>query len=130
MNITQGVGVVTHQSVLVDLAGLWSEHGLDHELVFVLLGRVELEGLETDGDVDLGVGVQHSGVRLHTVPKPSQNKKTRGNLGYSSQHKVWPININIDATNSFTVLRPPNPPKSRETKSERCYLLGALVFIL
>ena len=70
MNITQTVTwpLVTHQSVLVDLAGLRGEHGLDHELVFVLLGRVELEGLETDGDADLGVWVHHTGVRLHTVP--------------------------------------------------------------
>ena len=79
MNITQGVGVVTHQSVLVDLAGLWSEHGLDHELVLVLLGWVELEGLETDGDADLGVGVYHPGVRLHTVP--TEIERSLGNLG-------------------------------------------------
>ena len=36
--------------------------------MFVLLGRVELEGLETDGDADLRVGVHHPGVGLDTVP--------------------------------------------------------------
>ena len=78
MNITQGVGVVTHQSVLVDLAGLWGEHGLHHELVFVLLGRVELEGLETDSNADLVVGVHHTRVRLHTVP--AEREKIISNL--------------------------------------------------
>ena len=36
--------------------------------MFVLLRGVELEGLQTDGNADLGVGVHHSGVRLDTVP--------------------------------------------------------------
>ena len=45
--------------------------------MFVLLGRVELEGLETDGDADLRVGVHHPGVGLDTVP----SRERRGNLG-------------------------------------------------
>ena len=67
---------VPHQGVLVDLADLGGEHGLHHELVFVLLVGVELEGLETDGNADLGVGVDDSRVRLHTVPTERERERS------------------------------------------------------
>ena len=38
--------MLSHQGVLVDLA-VRSEHGLDHELVFVLLCWIILERLQT-----------------------------------------------------------------------------------
>ena len=56
-----------HQGVLVNLA-VRSEHGLDHELVFVLLGGVVLERLKTDGDGDLIARVHNPGVGLDAVP--------------------------------------------------------------
>ena len=62
---------VPHQSILVDLA-IRSEHWLDHELVFVLLRGVILEGLETDGDGDLPPGMPDSRSGLDTVPREKQ----------------------------------------------------------
>ena len=58
---------MSHQGVLVNLA-VRSEHGLDHELVHVLLVGVVLERLKTDGDGDLIAGVNNPGVGLDTVP--------------------------------------------------------------
>ena len=72
-----------HHGFLVDLAGLWSEHGLHHELVFVLLGRVELEGLETDRNADLGVGINHAGVGFDAVPEVTTDVNIRSQVsGY------------------------------------------------
>ena len=62
---------VPHQSILVDLA-IRSEHWLDHELVFVLLRGVILEGLETDGDGDLIPRIHNSGIGFDTVPREKQ----------------------------------------------------------
>ena len=54
------------QRVLVDVA-VRGEHGLDHELVLVLLRGVVLEGLQTDGDGHLVPGIHHARVGLHTI---------------------------------------------------------------
>ena len=59
--------MLSHQGVLVNLA-VGSEHGLDHELVFVLLGGVVLERLKTDGNGDLIARIHNPGVGLDAVP--------------------------------------------------------------
>ena len=58
----------SYQEVLMEFS-LWSVHGLDHELVLVLLRGIIVEWLETYCDADLGVGINYSRVWLHTIPR-------------------------------------------------------------
>ena len=66
--------------------------------MFVLLVRVELEGLETDSDVALSVGIHHPGVRLDTIPRVEEvkiNGKTRLRLPLRSRGLNFKTNFLI-----------------------------------